>query len=847
MAGTFSYRDGASSAYTTVTACDTAADVANWANDMNTVENGNNFTGQRRQGANIHEFDRGTGFGYMRRDLGAGGTIDFNNTEVSWWWFYTGKAAPEVGTNANSVVFRAYSDATPGVNFVEWNLGGDGADGTYPEPLKSWNPYLISGTNPDVTGGTGVTYTAIRHLEFRFEFNGGNTGNDPDFAMDWVKYGDRIRVTAGTSVTPADMDALFDWNADPGTTNPTYYGLCFKSDIYFDMWAGLEVGDGTTATYFAMENQIYYNYQFSDEVEHNIDVLNNATLRIGKKDVGTDATYAISGCTIVCPTTLRDDTTGARYSNITVKAGTLSKAEWYASKFFRWKTISIGESGGSSGTSEIVECDFDSNDTIELRSSNLTITDSKFHDPSGSGYIGDVYVAPSSVSGMKVFNCTRGFNFHATMTIEGYEATDNTTDIVGEGGITVTFRNSFFDNDKILQSGGTGALTCLKQYGWRPRTIKGSTAENGVKVYVFDSADTNVVNATTTGTGDEAGKLASVQWLQNASLSITTTTTTPTSTTPHDVRLLKWGLNIEQITTTIVDSVAAGTTPDFFVEDNNNITESTKATVDAYTGITVNHTTDTITLDNSGITPITTMEMLYDRLQSESIDTPQASVAEIMSTVAGSTYTMNYDLVINGFTFNGQSKSISMASGKTITFGTTGRADDLNVISGNVTWNTSTTMDNLDIAGTLFFDSNVTVGCDNCQIGTVDTVAGETVTMNLTGDSTTPTNLDPTNITITQAVTVTINVNDGSSPIQNAQTAVHLLNSPFTEIMNEDTTAAGVATESYTGSTPVDVVVKVRKSETTDDPRYTAYSSVQTIGTGGLTLTVTLEESPILT
>lgn len=99
---------------------------------------------------------------------------------------------------------------------------------------------------------------------------------------------------------------------------------------------------------------------------------------------------------------------------------------------------------------------------------------------------------------------------------------------------------------------------------------------------------------------------------------------------------------------------------------------------------------------------------------------------------------------------------------------------------------------------------------------------------------------------IDNTVTITITVLDTDNvAIVGAQTSVHLQDSPFTELMNEDTIAGGVATENYNYAGAVDVVVKVRKSDDLDDPRYKAYSSSQVIGASGLTLTVTLEEQPL--
>lgn len=96
-------------------------------------------------------------------------------------------------------------------------------------------------------------------------------------------------------------------------------------------------------------------------------------------------------------------------------------------------------------------------------------------------------------------------------------------------------------------------------------------------------------------------------------------------------------------------------------------------------------------------------------------------------------------------------------------------------------------------------------------------------------------------------VTLEITVQDvGQVVIQNAQTSIFLLDSPFTQLMNEDTTALGVASESYSYVGDVDIVYKVRKSDDLDSPRYQPFSGIGQITASGFTATVTLEVNPFL-
>jgi hypothetical protein len=99
---------------------------------------------------------------------------------------------------------------------------------------------------------------------------------------------------------------------------------------------------------------------------------------------------------------------------------------------------------------------------------------------------------------------------------------------------------------------------------------------------------------------------------------------------------------------------------------------------------------------------------------------------------------------------------------------------------------------------------------------------------------------DTVNITSSVSVTITVKDTDGNL-LDNVQTAVYKT-SDRTEIMNEDT-VSGVAQENYTGSTPVEVEVRCRKASS-GATKYKNYSSTQTIGTGGLTMTVTMVEDP---
>ncbi len=115
-----------------------------------------------------------------------------------------------------------------------------------------------------------------------------------------------------------------------------------------------------------------------------------------------------------------------------------------------------------------------------------------------------------------------------------------------------------------------------------------------------------------------------------------------------------------------------------------------------------------------------------------------------------------------------------------------------------------------------------------------------------TGSTPTKEDVSGSTTTLTGSVQLTINVEDeAGDPIENAQTSIHQTDG--TQLMNEDTTAGGVAAEAYSGSTPQDIIVKCRKSEDTDSPRMAPFSATgQIVAVTGFSLTITLKPNPVL-
>lgn len=140
-------------------------------------------------------------------------------------------------------------------------------------------------------------------------------------------------------------------------------------------------------------------------------------------------------------------------------------------------------------------------------------------------------------------------------------------------------------------------------------------------------------------------------------------------------------------------------------------------------------------------------------------------------------------------------------------------------------------------------------GIDDTFDAAIHNASGKDLTINLTEGSViaehTQHNVgSPVFITLVASVTVTITVLDvAGDPIETAQTAV-FLESDSSEIINADTNASGVVSDTFGGSTPADVSVRVRKNSP-GDTRYFPVNAPATIESTGLSLTITLNEDPI--
>ena len=706
---------------------------ANWTlgGTLSSFQYGNDLNPQ--EGTTVAQIlSNGAGRGFARRDLGAGNTFDLTLNDLTWWYFYVKGKGDAIltdipGSGEWPVSVRVYSDASPGTNWAEWDLAGNDT------LIASWNFFTISGDTPTRTNGTVPTYTAIRHVEFRFDFArstaGGFLSSDEPTGLDFIKYGNTITVTGGDGVDPAGTpDDLFAWSeGDPADrVNDPAWGLVIKEDVFNSILAALDFGNGTAATEFEAQNQFFLNRSFSDTVAHNIRVRNNATVTSGTKDVGTQATYAIEGCQFVTPAVAEDGSTGIPTSDFIVESGGTFLG--YNTKIFRYDLIDFNDA-----SCELIGCDLANNDFVRIDAA-LLIQDCLIHDAVGSGFAGAISAAATFIN-TQIFNNTRGLDFEANITVRNYIATDNTDDLDLSSSADIVLVDSIFDPNRIL---GTGTVS--EQYSWNVNVTKGGSPVNGATVVGFNDADAKIIDETT----NASGVLASDLDVEAALHTVTAGSTVTTARNPYDIRIL----NYPDVDVLFGKDFAARSTNEGFLETDTVITETNRATVQAYPGITFTHGSLNIALSSGTWNP----QRLYDRAKDERVANPQAATFKFIDSVDGINFVQAYDVDVTNISFDGGG---ARYDGDWSAGAGAAQLSNIQVANLNLLAGASSTLNNVDVTGTLDFSVAGTYDLTDCTVNEVTNSSGGAVTLNLLGDSTVAINTGP-NITLNQLRQLTL-------------------------------------------------------------------------------------------
>ena len=124
--------------------------------------------------------------------------------------------------------------------------------------------------------------------------------------------------------------------------------------------------------------------------------------------------------------------------------------------------------------------------------------------------------------------------------------------------------------------------------------------------------------------------------------------------------------------------------------------------------------------------------------------------------------------------------------------------------------------------------------------------SGFTLTINVASGASTPTIKNDGLGTVTVVASVGLDwtvIDKAGSAIAGAQISCYLVSDNSEVITPTDTNVSGIVSDSYAGSTPVDMYYRVRKSSA-GDTKYKLFSAFGTIGTSGFAATITLTVDP---
>jgi len=251
-----------------------------------------------------------------------------------------------------------------------------------------------------------------------------------------------------------------------------------------------------------------------------------------------------------------------------------------------------------------------------------------------------------------------------TITIRNFDSSSNTTDfyLMGTNPQVNAVDSNITKNLVYHYSSATFNVQNSINY-----VVQDSSGNNidGATVVVFDKNDNKQGDEDTTSDGTHDEIIAThTRWTGTGK-----PPSTETDLTPLSIRIYKYGKRIYSVKTQLGGAIAQTVR----LETNDFITETNESTVAGYSGISINHTTETITISSNH-----TLNEIYDYCQYSAQQDPRNFDA-VITTTDGKNFYCEYDFVINdGITVSASDKTLICKGTKTYTLN--GSADFTGII-----------------------------------------------------------------------------------------------------------------------------------------------------------------------
>ena len=577
----------------------------------------------------------------------------------------------------------------------------------------------------------------------------------------------------------------------------------------FSLRANLLIGDGSTTTTMTITNtNLTFAYGFFHQA-------NGSTLTFGSTTTVGEETYGINGCTIFESITENSWGVGMSWHRALGTCtltynGTRFNMPYFANQnggFFI---------GNPSATVTLRDCTIRGAGQLYFSTSVLMVRN-KFL---GSAWF-QIGASSGLAAGSKGNESTSEISIElnsALTTLILEETTFNSLRLWIYSGILKIINSPITTSQIFLGYGTThtDAIKIIYTLGMGISNTEGSAIE-GATVVIRDVEDTPILNTTT----NASGEITETELIQTAGTSLTANGPfTWKDYTPHNIKV--GGYNY--VSFDYSKSASAKGTDSVVLLDDNFITEANQATALAYTGIGVNHANQTVTVSSNH-----SVNELYDYLKALNFSSESERLYDqVMTTVDGNNFTLNYNLVIDGVALTGSgninlgSNILTLPNGGTTTLSLTGgtlqlpTAGTFSPVLGN-----GSTVD-FTGAGTFNLGSADITGTIN-----LDTSTNSTVTVQL-ASGVSYNNLDEVNITVEEApLTVTLTV---SGIIAGSRIQIYDTDSS-TELYNE--IVAGTTwtdNVTYTSDTNVRIRLMYVDGASTAYRWWTATSTITSFG-----------------
>lgn len=469
-----------------------------------------------------------------------------------------------------------------------------------------------------------------------------------------------ITVTGYSAATPCNFTDIYNADVSGGWGKVTR-----QCTDQFCITAGVEIGDGSTTTWFKDTNKTVRFTAYTAGYRDAMCTMAGGNCQIGEVLDATSKTGK-NGCSLY-------------FMGVASNWGLTAQGSGNLKIYNSFMTGEITLGCGSSNSGQ---------------TGNLTVWNTKFDN---TLY---VYTANDDIAGNYV-NCGERANTYGLAVKVGSNVDDIT--IVGtknRGAMslarpgTITVSNCYLRNNDyafICWGGYLGATPCYvinidtdtwainwwaagQEIVYRQYELDLKVADaanvviNGATVKIWDKDDSLVTNTTTNSSGVLATQTLNYGNYTQAGGS------TPTMKTPHEMRIYKYGKSMLSSKSTIENKTDWALT----MHTDDHITQTTEATVAAYTGITINHTTETITISSNH-----TLDEIYDYCQYDIIAATK-QLDQTVHTADGINFVSEYSFVVNtGVTVTATDQKLSMVSGETYTL--TGTAQFTGIIATTTT------------------------------------------------------------------------------------------------------------------------------------------------------------------